>query len=262
VLRLLFAFLKEELAIQSESSKYGDMLRALAGLKLTGSCTGAVYQEQMEYALLSGQSIYVTEALPPEDTKEKKKKGPSDEWHFGATVTKWGDSGAWRIKYAKNKTLGQGVYVGPILSDANLAALKQKPPSLLFVAESQTFPSIDLSLAELDHDQKAAVIYHASISIDKKHFSSQLKSKNNHLPLDMDANPLMLLRSKRSKDEVAAYKSALLAHKDLEEFTIEHRYAVFDDNARDLLKPTPPFKKPFWVLSTSGSPDSSKMQKT
>jgi hypothetical protein len=138
------------------------------------------------------------------------------------------------------------------MSDKDLAELEQKPPLLLFVAESQTFPSIDLSLAELDHGNKTAVIYHASVSIDTKHFSSQLKSKTGHLPLDMDTNPLSLLRSERAKKDMSAYKKALVGHTDLAEFSIEHRYAVFDDNAKDLLKPTPPFMKSFWILSTRG----------
>jgi len=49
----------------------------------------------------------------------------------------------------------------------------------------------------------------------------------------------------------------MLAHPILKDLTALHHHAAFDDYAKDLLRPTPPFLRPYLVLlidkSTSGS---------
>jgi hypothetical protein len=130
--------------------------------------------------------------------------------------------------------------------------MKQGPTLVAYVAESQTFPSIDLSIAIIHREKSEATLYHSSVSIDAKHFATSLRSKAGHLPLDMALVDMSgaLLRSERSKVQVAKYKNTVVAHRFLKGLNVTHYYAVFDDNADDLLKPTTTFVKQYWILST------------
>ena len=147
-------------------------------------------------------------------------------------------------------TLGDPSFIWSTVLGRKLGEKAESPCLLVFLPESQTFPSSDWTLAHIDREAGTATLYHTSVSIDTKHFARTSRSKNGHLPLDMSASPPALLRSERSKSELAKYKQALLSHRLLQGFTIRNCYAVFDENAVDLVSPTPPFSEAFWVMST------------
>jgi hypothetical protein len=263
VLRLLFALLQDEQGID-EAGKYGDMLRSLAALNLSGSYTGAVYQAQVLHAFLAGEGIYITAVTPPtgKGAQSGSKKTKAVAWASGepSSVT-WKDQRAVFVKYKKNGKLGDPLYTGPDIPGQQRSELLHQPTLVVFVAESQTFPSIDLSIAIFNRKDKTVVLYHSSVSIDAKHFAPSLKSKAGHLPLDITVNPPALLRSQRAKTQLANYKTAVLTHSLLKDMAIEHRYAVFDDSARDLLQPTPPFDQPYWIMSTKAQSNPHKTAK-
>jgi len=236
VLRLLFALLKKEAGIDS-SSKYLDMLKAMACLEITGSYAGAVYQEQVTYACLVGQSISCVPVSLADGA-----------WQFGSPGLLI-QHPALLVQYRKDG-LTDPLYFGPELSAIPEAKLKASPPVLCYVAENQCFPSIDLTLACIDHEEKSAVLYHCSVSVSTRHFAPTLGSKG-HLPLDLSiSNPM--LRSQKAKNQVAEYKKSVLTHlKTWGIHNVCHHYAVFDDIATDLLQPTFPFEKSYFKLSTA-----------
>jgi hypothetical protein len=244
VLRVLFDLLRTEVGID-ESGKYGNMLRSLSALKLSGSFSGAVYQERVLHAVLVGDSISMRVVSPPYDRKTvtKKQKVNTDMILNDATPAVF-------IKYCKTGEFSYPLYLGPA-SHRERESILQNPALAVFVAESQTFPSIDMTIAKFDHKTKRAILYHCSVSIDIKHFATSLDSKG-HLPLDMTTDPPSLLRSEQARKQVIAYKAALLDHEMLQGMTVTHHYAVFDDNAVDLSQPGPtsPFYKQYYVLST------------
>jgi hypothetical protein len=242
VLRLLFTLLKEEPGIDS-TGKYGDMLRSMSQLNLSGSYTGAVYQEEVMYACLTGKKISCALVSPPQ-AKCKNKA-----WKVGKSRTLFENQRALLVKHHKDGTVANPLYIGPGISFQQRAELEERPPLLCFVAESQIFPSIDLSLAAIDHEKHEATLYHCSVSINTRHFAPSLVSKG-HLPLDMSTDPPSLLRSKEAKRQVKEYGMCVIDL--LKRWKVEHvkhHYAVFDPHAKDLCQPTFPFDKPYFCLS-------------
>jgi len=235
VMRELMTLLRQEPDIDT-SNKYSNMLRALASLKLPGR----VFQETVLHALLRGERIYVTAVVP---------STASSGWTFGDRDTF--QQPALLVQYNRKDVLSQPLYVGPTLSPTELAKMMQNPTVVVFVPQSQTFPSIDFSVARIEGN--TARLFHCSVSVDAKHFAASLKSKGGHLPLDMGCDPPGLFRSSAAADQVKQYKAALLGSQHLTDKTVQHCYAVFDDSATDLLKPTSPFKETYFRFSFSES---------
>lgn len=117
----------------------------------------------------------------------------------------------------------------------------------LFVPQSQTFPSIDMSIAQIVRkkakkgETKGAVdhvdLYHVSVSISPQHFATfdgAAWSKAGHLPLDLSATPPTILRSPKAQAQLKAFRDALEAFPEFAKATLNHYYAVVDDKATDL----------------------------
>jgi len=74
-MHLLFSLLHGRHGLD-ETGEHRRMLRALRAFSFSGSCNGAVYQEQMLLAVLSGESIF--SVLVTKDTTKK-----NCNWEFG-----------------------------------------------------------------------------------------------------------------------------------------------------------------------------------
>lgn len=246
VLSLLFNLLRSEL--QDGSAAYTSMLTSMANLRLSGSFTGAVYQEQVMNSVLQGETIFAREVVwnPAKST-----------WQRGAQkVLVTGTPCTFYVYKKGGGGLRSPVHIGhDNLSAIDRTTAKHNPTLVVFFAESQTFPSIDFTICiktEGTGSSEARVdMYHSSVSIDTIHFAKACTAKSSgHLPLSIDHVPPALLRSDRSKEQIAAYYATLMEHDWVTDCSVVHHYAVFNDNASDILSPTPPFQDSYRILST------------
>ena len=296
VLSLLFDLLRPQML--DAGPAYTSMLKTMANLKLSGSFTGAVYQEQVLNSVLQGETIFAR-SVDWSATTSTWQQGAQTELITGKPCTCY-------VYQKSGGGLRTPVHFGhATLNVIDQATAKQNPAFVVFYAESQIFPSIDFTMCiktkgtggetdALQHGadsggdsgngqrkarkkkQKAATtttirtrsaarqqppvqqppvikMYHCSVSIDTLHFAKACTAEaSGHLPLKIDDDPPSLLRSDRSKKQVAAYCATLLEHEWVKGCTVEHHYAVFDDHATDLLSPTPTFKDTsYMILSTT-----------
>jgi hypothetical protein len=223
------------------------MINSLGKLGLSGSFMGAVYQERMLHAVLTGEPIFSWRMSLPKESKKKQGKmsETSSDWLQDSFLSNiFNTQPAAFIKYNKAHSFGNELY------SASLPPQKfvQQPILAVFVPESQTFPSIDMTIAQFDHKTQHAILYHCSVSVDLKHFATGLASSG-HLPLNIVNDPPTLFRSKLATQQVISYRDTLLGHELVRNKVVTHRYAVFDDNATDLHHPTLPFDQLYWVLS-------------
>lgn len=238
ILRRIFHHLRHDGS--SEKHDYTSMLGEMARLHPSGSFRGAVYQEQVLNHLLTGATVYAREVLCDGE----------GGYSYGEQVPLNRDPALFH-QYSSTGEIKPSLYLGPFVAPRRKARIEQNPQIWVYFAESQTFPSIDLTIAVMvakNHVQ----LCHCSISVERKHFSTTLLSNKGHLPLDIRSEPPRLLRSERAKREMRAYRDAILRHPLLtaNNLQIDHIYGVFDDHASDLLTPTTGYQATYWHLST------------
>jgi len=122
----------------------------------------------------------------------------------------------------------------------------------------QTFPSIDFSLVHKDDKKKHSQFYHCSVSLDKHHFARTINHKG-HLPVDLPTQKM--LRSDRAKSDHKIYFD-VLQRVFCQDCDWDHKYAVIDQWAVDLQKPTPPFANPYYIFSENEIEKDSKAKDT
>lgn len=249
VLREILACIRKWAPIRED---YGDVLRNVSRLNLSGSYRATVYQEQILYALAADNSFDWMVLKPAKNRARNPAKNSSNK----LKRPKWtmedhtlALSGAEFVEYSLSGTMCGPFKVG---SDRmkNVMAHTAKRDSwiIVFVPKSQIFPSVDFSIGVFTKVMKRTRggvpatqvdFYHSYVSIDAKHFgvSSNPRSKG-HLTLVM-SDPPKYFRSTRAANEMADYKDALLGFSNVAECSeVHHSYAVFDPHATDMEKPS------------------------
>ena len=109
------------------------------------------------------------------------------------------------------------------LSAIDSATAQENPTMAVFFAESQIFPSINLTICM----EPKSICNRSSVSIDASNVARTCAAKSaGNLPLKIDDAPPTLLRSARSMDQITAYYSTLRGHKWVNACNVVHHYAV------------------------------------
>jgi hypothetical protein len=190
------------------------MLRSLMdSSNFSGSFHGAVYQQYVLHMLLSGNPIQ----------RQIVERCSDGSWKCGESKNDIFDkTPALLIKYKMDGGFSNPVLIKDFLDPADGMVVKHDHKVVVFVAESQIFPSIDYSIASFDNHNKTVELLHTSVSIAAKHFAPYASSHNGHLPLNMTNDPPTILRSRLATKQMADYKVALLRHDFLNGFTVTY----------------------------------------